>query len=88
LAGSEVTWQAPGKFQRLHCKQNSADVRKGASQANLLGACREANPKAAEKRTSGLQAERLYGLVSARGPEHALCLVDAAGTIAGNLDCF
>jgi hypothetical protein len=28
------------------------------------------------------------GLVSARGLEHALCLADAAGTIAETLECF
>lgn len=52
-----------------------------------LGACLETNPEAGEKRAAGLQAERLYGLASAEGLEHALCLVDAAGTIAGTLDC-
>ena len=68
-------------------KQKSTDVRKGAAQPNLLGACLETNPEAGEKRAAGLQAERLYGLASAEGLEHALCLVDAAGTIAGTLDC-
>lgn len=61
---------------------------RGASQADLLGACLERHPEAAEKRTAGLQAERLYGLVSARGLENAWCLVDAAGTIGETLDCF